>query len=303
MATQNYVSQKIRRINRKFREFSWRHWPKLSDRTTVSTRQGRFTIFTADQVIGRQLFLEGEFESAWVEAALQFLRTKGVIPPKGRGTVVDIGANIGIISIGMLRQGEFERAIAIEPDPNNFSLLKRNARQNRLESRYAAIHAAATDRVGESEFELSENNFGDHRVRIESDRSTQGSEDRYQESSRRTIRVPVDTVDGILGQLPIEFTREISLVWIDTQGHEGHIFLGGHELFDRNIPVVCEVWPYGIHRAGMSQSQFCDIVQERWSHYWILRQGNQLVSYPTSTLATLFAELRGDEFDNVIFTK
>ncbi len=57
---------------------------------------------------------------------LRYLRDKNLIPGKGEGVLLDIGANIGIISIGMLTQGEMDRAIAIEPDPFNVELLRRN---------------------------------------------------------------------------------------------------------------------------------------------------------------------------------
>ncbi len=42
-----------------------------------------------------------------------------------------------------------------------------------------------------------------------------------------------------------------SLVWIDTQGHEGHVLKGATNLIaSRRIRyVVCEFWPYGLERS------------------------------------------------------
>ncbi|MFM7070895.1 MAG: FkbM family methyltransferase [Planctomycetota bacterium] len=149
-----------------WRRFRWRVSGALCGQITVDTRQGKLTVSTADQIIGKSLFLHGGFEDAYVAATLSFLRAEGMLPAKGTGTVVDIGANLGVISIGMMRDAEFARAIAIEPDPYNFSLLQRNTRQNGLTpATFACLRRAVSDRAGEVPFELSKDNFGDHRVR------------------------------------------------------------------------------------------------------------------------------------------
>jgi len=44
-----------------------------------------------------------------------------------------------------------------------------------------------------------------------------------------------------------------SLIWMDTQGHEGFIFSGGMEFFKSiRSPkfIVAEFWPYGIERSS-----------------------------------------------------
>lgn len=274
---------------------------------TVTTGQGRLTFATADNVIGKKLYIHREFESAWVDKALGFLRQTGRLPMRGSGTVLDIGANMGVISIGMLHTGEFEKAVAIEPDPNNYQFLQRNARQNDLgDDRYVCVPRALSDHEGETEFELSPDNYGDHRVRAVTATAYSGSRrrDRYDESRRRTIRVPMETLDQLITRLPEQVSRDIALVWIDTQGHEGRVFAGGQTLFSKNIPVVSEVWPYGIQRSGMSLPEFCRIAASYWSSYWVLTQPRTLANRPISTLNRYLDEL-GDEGrgDNVIFTQ
>lgn len=305
MGYRNRVAHHLRRIRCQMREYSWRMGTKLLDRATVSTAQGRFTVYTADQVVGRQLYIHREFESAWVEAALRFLRASARLPVQGQGTVVDIGANLGVISIGMLRQKEFAKAIAIEADPANYSLLVHNARQNKLDaSRYLCVPCAVSDQLGELEFELSENNFGDHRVRRATPQlAGAASSDRFQESLRNTIRVKAIPLDDLLAELPRAMTQDIALLWIDTQGHEGCIFRGGRELFHRNVPVACEIWPYGILRSGLCLDAFCELAREFWSSYWVLRGGRTFVRYGIAELPSLLDELGSDgNFDNVLFT-
>ena len=95
----------------------------------------------------------------------------------------------------------------------------------------------------------------------------------YNESKRPTVSVEAETIDRLLFDLPNQFTSNISLVWIDVQGFEGYVFLGAKQLLQKGIPVVCEIWPYGIIRSGMTQSQFCSIASETWTHYWTYEKG------------------------------
>jgi FkbM family methyltransferase len=231
---------------------------------------------------------------------MEFLRSIQKCPPKGEGTIVDIGANIGIVSIGALHNGELEKAIAIEPDPQNFSLLKRNVNQNGLRHRVICLPYAVSHQKGDILFELSDTNFGDHRVRTLRDLPNSDTE-LYHESERRAITIQSDKLDSLLSDLPESFTRTIALFWVDVQGYEGYVFMGAGNLLSRGIPVNCEIWPYGIKRAGMSQEQFCGISSSIWSHYCVLRRG-RFVRYPINMFDTFFDEL-GDEgdYENVIF--
>lgn len=301
MLTSDRIRQRLAHWQQRSREWRWQLAGKCRERITVSTRQGRLTVFTSDQIIGRSLYVNREFEAVWVALVLSFLRATHRLPRQGQGTVLDIGANMGVISIGMLCQKEFARAVAIEPDPRNYSLLVHNARQNGFsEDRYRALCGGASNRAGTMDFELSPVNFGDHRVRIAN--AAAGSQDRCDESQRDVIQVPVETIDNLLVHA-LQPSNEVSLAWIDTQGHEGHVFAGGKQLFAHDLPVFAELWPYGIQRSGLSQRDFIDIAASYWSYYWQWR-ATEFVRYPISQLSHLFAEL-GDEgnFDNILFTK
>ena len=42
----------------------------------------------------------------------------------------------------------------------------------------------------------------------------------------------------------------VGLVWIDAQGHEGHVLGGALKILERGIPTLIEFWPYALQRAG-----------------------------------------------------
>ena len=280
----------LRRVSRRFRES-----------VTLKTKQGVFTLpLDANDAVSKHLYARREFELELISSSLSFLRSAHKCPPPGKGTVLDIGANNGVISIAMLARGEFQRAIAVEPDPRNFSLLQHNVRLNDLDSRFICLNCAASDGQAEINFELSETNYGDHRVRRELHES---SRELFNESRRRVIRVEGDTIDNLLDGVADSFRADLSLVWLDVQGYEGYVFRGASKLLARDIPVMAEIWPYGLARAGMSQEDFCAIASEIWPTYWVPRR-RRMVPYPIESLAAFLEELGTDgDFKNVLFTK
>ena len=291
----------LNRIGRKWRAAKWAFLRATRRNITVRTQQGLLSVCTQDNVISRRLYCDGHYQYDLTLRALNFLRGRGLVPPRGQGVVLDVGANNGVISIGMLVNGEVEAAVGIEPGPENFALLQQNIAGNNLASRYTALQVAASDRTGNLRFELSRKNFGDHRVQaLVAGTAVPELND---ESSRAVINVAASPMDEIIAKLPRQIGDGLGLIWIDVQGHEGYVFAGGSELFARNIPVVTEVWPYGIKRSGMTLEQFCANASRYWPSFWVWRRCGDYVRYSTSTLLKFCEEL-GDqgEFDDVIFT-
>jgi len=297
----NRLPKPLKRMQWKYRLLQWRIHRLLSDSVTLETRQGIFKLpLKTNDAISRHLYSHREFELEWMVQSLAFLRDRGLCPPQGQGTVLDIGANNGVISIGMLARGELEKAIAVEPDPGNFALLRENIAANQLGERFSCLHCAASDQPAELEFELSENNHGDHRVRARQPMAT--SRELFNESRRRVIKVPADTIDNLLAGLGPDVARQVSLVWIDVQGYEGYAFRGAESLLSTGVPVVSEIWPYGIERAGMSLKTYCEIASSLWSTCWTERRG-KLTRHPIAELRAYLEKLgRTNKHQNAIFT-
>jgi FkbM family methyltransferase len=250
--------------------------------------------------ISRELFLFGEFEFDLMVDAMELLRNLSG-RPKGKGTIIDIGANNGVTSIGMLVTGQLDRAVAFEPEPTNFTRLQENVALNRLEDAVLRINGALSDRKASVTFELSDSNYGDHRVRFSSGPS--GVREIFNESVRPVINVSADTLDSVLAGLPGRWTDDVAVIWIDVQGHEGYVFAGARSILDRGVPVVSEIWPYGIARAGMSVDAFNALVTKIWRSFWMKRRG-RFVRYPILAFRAFLDELGPDgDYENVIFTR
>jgi FkbM family methyltransferase len=194
---------------------------------------------------------------------LELLRADRLLPPRGEGTLYDVGANIGMISTGMLRHGEFRDAVAFEPAPGNFALLQQNVAQNGLTDRVVCMPYALSAEAGTLRLELSEMNFGDHRIRKD---DTDGA---FGEAARATVDVEVRTLDECLASDARLAGRRPALVWMDIQGHEGFFFRGARDVLTAaRVPVVSEFWPYGVARSGMGADEYCAIVRELFTHFY-----------------------------------
>jgi FkbM family methyltransferase len=294
-----YVNPQVLRLRRLW----WRLLGRFRSTLTVRTPQGVYEVSLRDELIGKVLYLWGVYERAETRDTLDFLRSRGMLPPKGQGTVLDVGANIGVTSVGLLVEGGLARAIAVEPEPGNFDLLVRNVGRNNLTDRFVCLNRAASDRAGAVEFELSRDNFGDHRVRVAGAKPPAGP-DRFGEADRAVIRVQAERLDDMLRDLPPKFVDELAIAWFDVQGHEAHAFRGARQLLARGFPVVAEVGPYWLERAGTRADEFCRLVADLWPRYWVRRRAGRFVPYPTTMFHSLLDELGTEgELMNVVFTR
>jgi FkbM family methyltransferase len=250
----------------------------------VHSAIGVMCVSPHDRVIGQALFFKGAWEDTEnLRAATEVVRTINVLNPKRR-LFVDVGANVGTTSISAIRSGLFDTAIAIEPDPWNSALLRQSIAANRLEGRIVPLNVALSDGIREGTLERSPVNHGDYRIRVNKD---QGSASAMDETSWETVSVSCTTFDHLVDRGLIELS-DVGMVWMDTQGHEGHILRGARSLLASDIPVVIEFWPYALERAGTLAS----LVELIALHYpWIADLGGRDGGTPALRKGTDVTEL------------
>jgi len=293
----------IAKIKRELRRWHWRlvrGGPGRRPRVlTASTINGRLSFSNMDITIARELFFERSWEFELITRTMAYLREQGYLGAGPGDVMLDIGANVGMICIAMLKHGYFREALAFEPNADNYALLERNIRQNRMVGAVRPYHCGLSDVAGEMVMELSEWNFGDHRIRT-SPVPIQGQQG---EERRRTVRVPVRTLDDVLTEPGAVAAERIGLLWIDIQGHEGHFLKGARQTLARGMPVVTELWPYGLRRAGFDTDSFAALVAGMFTHFvHVDLQANRWERRPTAAIADLFAPYPGpDDGQEVIF--
>lgn len=155
----------------------------------------------------------------------------------GAGTLIDVGANIGLVAIAALERSR-ARCIAFEPAPDNFARLCRNVRRHGLEPRVEAHRLALDADSGEVELALCSGNSGDHRL-------AHGSVP----DGWPRLRVPAAQLDELIAGRELE--RPV-VMKLDAQGAEVRVLRGAQRTLEQVDALIVEWWPAGLVRMGDS---------------------------------------------------
>jgi FkbM family methyltransferase len=171
------------------------------DELTIRTSDGFDITVLPNDHIGRHLVLTGQFDRSILDVLLSIAR------PGDR--VLDVGANIGYVSCGLLACLGDCRVASVEPQPDIFLLLQRNLRRVGG-SRAVAIEAAVSDQTGEAVMRVDSTNRG--ASSIEAGHAGCGNG-----AAGPTILVPLITGEQLLARCGFD---RLDLIKIDVEGHE-----------------------------------------------------------------------------------
>jgi FkbM family methyltransferase len=206
----------------------------------------RYLLDTSDRgPITLRLLSSGTYERPLMERALALLERLGAGGGLAGRAFVDVGANIGTATLCALIRFRAARALALEPDPDNFRLLRMNLVANDVDDRTVAARVAVSERAATLELERATHNIGDHRIRT----GAENGAGAIGEAERGVIPVEAVGLDAATRGHGIE-PGDIGLVWVDVQGHEPQVLAGATGLIESGVPLVIEYWPYGLKRAG-----------------------------------------------------
>ncbi len=214
-------------------------YKEVSEIIFYSNRHGeKFALFSNDKIISKEIFVNEEFDFVKIIKTLNYLNKKNKVK-----NLYDIGANIGSICIPAVKRNLVKTAFAVEPVKKNFELLKVNVILNNLEDKIKIYnYALNSDDDQDLDIELSNDNFGDHRVRLQKSESNL-----YDEHDRKIEKVKSKKFDTLFQNL----NRQKDLVYIDAQGFEPIILAGAQNLIDSKTPIVIEFWPYSLKRNNL----------------------------------------------------
>ena len=161
-----------------------------------------------------------------LEAAMALASTHDRLP---RGRVfIDVGANIGAMTLYAMLSGQFSHAVAIEPDPHNRAILEKNIAINGLAEKVTVAATAASFASGEMPLYRDEKNRGAHSL-----------EEGFVMPPSTTEIVSVDTLDQILQSIGIT-PNDVGFLKIDVEGHEQSVLLGATRILAAAPPVMLE---------------------------------------------------------------
>lgn len=141
-------------------------------------------------------------------------------PKRKMHTVVDVGAHIGIFTC--LAAIYADRVIAIEPSPDNFSLLKQNIKLNGFNN-VIPIQIALSDKNGTSTFFLSEYGTGVHSL--------------IPFNTNNVIAVKTCTMERLFEIYELD---KVSFLKMDCEGCEYNVLKSSRELFSKIDQIAME---------------------------------------------------------------
>jgi FkbM family methyltransferase len=255
-------------------------------------------VSTAD-LLGRQVYTDGHFEIEILADALAML-TKHCGRSIEGTTFVDIGANIGTTVIPAIKTFGAGSAFAFEPETTNLKLLRQNVIENGLDERITVVPIALSDVNKDGTLEIASTNWGDHRVRLGGPKGVA----KLDEDARPTRTIVLRRFDDVAEELNLDMA-DVGLVWMDVQGHEGHVLSGAHLLLQSDVPVVTEYWPYGLRRAhgidmlhNLISAHYGEVIDLRAS----AREG-RTVSVDSGDMLTLEQRYSPEDYTDLLLLK
>ncbi|PWT73077.1 MAG: hypothetical protein C5B59_14150 [Bacteroidetes bacterium] len=171
------------------------------------------------------------FKGSTYEA--EFFEFMNLIP---EGTILDIGANIGITTVPLAKKFPHARIHAFEPIPSNNVALKRIVKHYKLNN--VQLHEIA---LGEEDGTLKLVVPVINNVRMQglSHVFVDGQHDEW--NSGEIFSIPVFKLDDISA---LQNEQKIAAVKIDVENYEYYVLRGGEQLLLKHKPIIyCELWP------------------------------------------------------------
>jgi FkbM family methyltransferase len=226
----------------------------------VDSERAQYLVSTSDYGVSKSLFIRtARGEMRLLARALKILGALGLDDGVRDGTFVDVGANIGTTTITAMCSHGFARAIACEPEPHNQGLLELNLVGNGLERDVEICRAAIGERDGTVQLRVNKFRSGGHEVHS-SGRPVAGDSKAYE-----LIDVDQVTLDSLAETGNLD-PADVTFLWMDAQGHEGHVLRGASSLTDRGVPVVLELFPKMMAQHG-GLGLFKGVVFDRYTHF------------------------------------
>lgn len=144
-------------------------------------------------------------------------------------TVWDIGANLGLFSFAAaVLAGPEGRVLAVEPDGDLASLLRRSAAGHVTHAPVEVLSAAVSNELSVARFHIARRNRATSHLAGFGSTMTGGT--------RSTRLVPTVTLDSLGAQFPPP-----DVIKIDVEGAELAVLAGGPAVLSRMPAVICEV--------------------------------------------------------------
>ena len=200
------------------------------------------------EVQGHKMFLDSKDSLCLsINGVYEPFETELVKKEIKKGDVVlDLGANIGYYTLIFAKLvGKRGKVFAFEPDPTNFSLLKKNVEINGYKN-VELVQKAVSNKTGKIKLYLCEDNKGDHRIYNSHD-------------GRQSIEIEAIRLDDYFKN----YNGAVDFIKMDIQGAEGGAIQGMFNLLKKNnVKIITEFWSIGLKRFGIDSEECLKLLIE-----------------------------------------
>ena len=190
-------------------------------------------------------------------------KIKNYIDPKKKNTIVDIGANIGSVSLPLAKLFHSSTIISVEPTYYAFSKLKKNLSLNpNFKKRIRIYNSFISNKKRKINFTHSSWNF---------------SSDSKKHKVHLGILKQTSNKTQSLSELIKKQKKKIDLIKIDVDGYEIDVLRSGKEIINKYKPVIYfEFAPYLYKEFGYSSKILINFIKRDMSYLFFDENFNEV---------------------------
>lgn len=179
---------------------------------------------------------------------------------KEGNTVVDLGANLGYFTLLAAKiVGDKGKVFSFEPEPKNYSYLKKNIGINNYKN-VMAFQKAVSDKNGKTKLYICDYDSGHHTINRYDGIKAYSHGRKIEEKS---IDIETVTLDSFLDGR----ADSVNAIKIDVEGAEMLALLGMNNILKKNkdIKMIIEFFPLLIEKMGNSPREFIRKLMEDYN--------------------------------------
>jgi FkbM family methyltransferase len=202
-----------------------------------------------DKFVGQRI-VAGKYEEYETKLILRQVQDTAI--------AVDVGANIGYYTLLMAQK--CKKVYAIEPDKENFEILKKNVEENKF-TNVVILNVAAGEKKEKKYLIKDKNNYGNSHLNPSKSPFDKGD----------LQRISCLRLDDILIN-----EHKIDLIKLDTQGWEPQVVEGAKRIIKRDSPILFLEYTPSEYKNNKMIGFLKNVYKSTWSiDYWfyICRKG------------------------------
>ena len=182
---------------------------------------GTIVYFPQDSLIFNLACDQGVYEHENIKMLLSLIRPNTVY--------FDVGANIGLMSVPILRSRPDCKVVSFEPSPNSLPYLMKTFEQSPFRNRWTIIGKGAGNHIGDQCFFASSKEMG----------AFDGFADTDKISGKQEIVIPVTTIDA---EWKVMGSPSVSMIKMDVEGAELQALGGALRCIAKERPSLLIEW-------------------------------------------------------------